>query len=759
MLQYYGFYEPDGYFHYSMIRAAVNNNFILPPYLGISGWPPSCNNYNCGSITQPHHEPYGLYWVTLIPYFFLRFLGISYYTVQRLVPVAFGILDVIAAYFLARYWSKDKLFLVLVMLFIGLNMGNAARTSALIYRGDSFVTFFFLLALVFTVEIFKNENRRMKLAFTLLAAITLALCNLVWNGAAFATAIYIFALLLMLVFGFTSENKKMIDNCGYMLGVLLVWYWIVAIFKWLSWIASIETFTGTNFFLLFVPIAIGWYVIDHVLKHPDKIQYVNTPMKRAIVALAAIAIGFLAIYLIIPSFVSDIFTTSGFLITNAFSSTIQELQVPTYSFLFASFGFQNFTNPMSIILVLSTYFPNLVLLFWFVLLACFIPYLFMHVEHTEEGMMSGHAKIKFAFSETTLILISYFALTAYLQMSAIRFNSLLSIPISIFSAYTIYWLMLFVKRYKLAYYASFILLFVLIVYILQSDANYIIGLAPADQINPQFISAMAWLRNNSAPNSVVLALWPDGSVVEGVGNRTAVTDSVQSQYAYKADPFAAWLYNSTPDPQFLLANISGEPDYLVVRNAWMVETGGIFTEAGINGTNGSYGFIQFQSLNEKVNQTTQTFQFYSSSGLEAQTVIKRGNATNASSITSYLVLQHGIQPFGYIEFYNELGGNFSIIKQTSFNVTNNQTLQIVYSPIPANNLYVNITGAYMFGTALERSNMIKFLYQCNPNVCTWNNNIASLHEVFGNTDTKIYQILYNQSNPAVKAVSYPRRTS
>ena len=43
--------------------------------------------------------------------------------------------------------TKDKLFGILSMLFVALSMGDAARTSALIYRGDGFVTIFLILAL------------------------------------------------------------------------------------------------------------------------------------------------------------------------------------------------------------------------------------------------------------------------------------------------------------------------------------------------------------------------------------------------------------------------------------------------------------------------------------------------------------------------------------------------------------------------------------------------------------------------------------
>jgi len=32
MLKYFGFYEPDGFYHFSVIRAAVNDGFIIQKY-------------------------------------------------------------------------------------------------------------------------------------------------------------------------------------------------------------------------------------------------------------------------------------------------------------------------------------------------------------------------------------------------------------------------------------------------------------------------------------------------------------------------------------------------------------------------------------------------------------------------------------------------------------------------------------------------------------------------------------------------------
>ena len=395
---------------------------------------------------------------------------------------------------------------------------------------------------------------------------------------------------------------------------------------------------------------------------------------------------------------------------------------------------------MSIIILASTYAQDLIVALWVVLLLTFLPYLFMRI-YDSGGLDTGNARIKFDFDEPLLMLISFFALTAYLQMHAIRFNSLVSVPLSIFGAYTVYWIATFCKRRKLLYFASLVAIAAIVIYMIFICQSYLPSLFPADNINPSFISAVGWLKNNSASSSVVLTLWPDGSVVEGVANLTSVTDSVGSQNASKADPFAYWLFNSSDDPQFLTSSINGRPDYLLVRDTWMLESGGIFTESGINASSNVFGYSPFSSISERMNATTQLFEF-SGDGYDAQTVIR--NVSGGRSFTSYLVFpNNGISPFKYIDFYDEDNATYSSIAQTGFNQTNNDTLLIMYSSVPNGNIPVNITNAYLMSSGIMATNLVKFLFMCGSSSCPWDNNLASLQLVHANPDTKIFRIIYN----------------
>ena len=741
LLKDFGFYEPDGFYHFSVIRAAVNNNFMIPKVLSISGWP-------APTIVS---EPFGLYWVTLVPYFFLRFFGISYYTVMRLVPVLFAIFDIIGAYFLSRYLSKDKLFGLLVMVLVALSMGDAARTSALIYRGDGFITIFLIMALIFLVEIFRQESKNKKIAFMLLSAISLSIGSLVWNGAAFAIAIYVMAFALIVSFAFIFGERKKLFDASYLLISTILWYVLANIYRALGWIQD-QTFTGKYFLALYALMVIAWFVLYYINENSAKQkQSVSSWARFILILIVAVASGFI-LYVFTPQFINQVFVGNGFIITSKFAATIQELQPPTAQFIYISFGATVFTTPMSALIMLSTYYPQLVLLFWVILLISFAPYFFMRIENSGKGFLSGDAKIKFGFDEAFLSLVSYMALTAYLQMHAIRFNSLISIPLAIFSAYTLYWIITLFKNKELIKNIAYLLIVIFLIVIIYYDGIYSATVAQADNINPSMISALQWLKGSAPTNSVVLTLWPDGSVVEGVANLTSVTDSVGSQNATKGDTFAAWLLNTTPDPQFLLSSINGKPNYLYARYTWMNELGGIYTESNLStNESGLYGLLRLGLIKEASNSTVQEFEFGgigTTQPLGAMLTVRQINNTNY--ISSYMLDGNQYIPFEYVELYNQDNSSFSIIpQQVKSNATVAKGLFLVtYSNIPNKKLSVNITGAYFMAPALAGSNMVRFLYMCDKTTCYWNTNntVAQMQLIYVNGDSKIFKINYNSTS-------------
>ncbi len=806
MLKFYGFYEPDGFYYFSVIRAAVSNGLRVPNILSISGWPSH----------QPVTEAQGIFLITILPYSILRFFGVSYYDVMRLVPVAFALMEMACAYIISRYLSKDKLLGFLSMAFVGLSMGNAARTSALIYRGDSFVTLFLMVALILFIAVFKEENRSKKLVLALLAGIALATANMSWNGSPFADMTFVFSFLIIVALSFILRKERILNDSKYILLAILTWYVTALMVHAMGFIEG-QQFVDPTFIPVLISISAFWAVASYATERIGSIPFLRGGASRLFALILVLVLGIGLFTVAEPSIVYNVFIGNGFVTSpGSFGTTIQELQPPTGSFLYTSFGVNLFTTPPTILMFLSQYLLGSQNVLWtsyvgvmgiILLFLAFLPYLFMQV-YDSGGFLSGNARLRLDLDVTMAVIIAYFILTAYLQMHAIRFNSLVSIPLAIISAYTIYWLISFAKGAKsgralvfVAFTTLFVVSLVMLVYfafqmllpeimfgigiiagiactylyasprpgmedkhyatlvyalgaifliaffavLLTYDNIYSQSLSQADSINPSFLGALQWLKANSPSNSVVLTLWPDGSVVEGVANRTSVTDSVGSQNGTKMTPFAAWLLNSSSDPSFLTSRITGKPNYLLVRSTWLIETQGIYTEANITANQTLFGYLPFTEFEEsQINATTKQLTFrYTPSGYPYAAINLKATA-NASQDSVFGYVQQSptqTSPFSTVGFYNQANGNYTLVQQQS-NASNGETMVVVTSPVPRPTFFLNITGAYLFAPGLGNSNMVKFLFFCGSASCAWNNNQSSMKLVYQNTDTKIFQISY-----------------
>ncbi len=759
MLHFFGFYEPDGFYYFSVVRATVANHFVIPHYLNTSGYP----------YPMPVAEAHGVYWISLVPYSVLQYIGVSYYTIMRLMPVVFALLDMLGTYLLARYMSKDRLLGLLAMLFVALSMGNAARTSALIYRGDSFVTFFLLLSLAFFIEIYRQEGTVRKLAMACATAVALAMSNFVWNGASFADATILLAFAIVTAYAFMMRKEKVIAEGKYVLVALGIW-WVLTLIAFQVGFIQGQQLVGLSFLPVLIPIALLWLAVYLITSRSSRFEAFATitrrPEVRVLLVIAGVALGLIAFGIIAPGVVYQIFVGNGFVTApGSFGSTTQELQPPTFQFLFSSFSATLYTSIPSLLMAFTMYFAQLYTLWtaWYgiigimLLFIVFVPYLFMQV-YDSGAWLSGKARIRLDLNVPMLTIMAYFILTAYLEMHVIRFNSLVSVPIAIVSAYTLYWIASYAnqaKRYRLVFLGAAAAVIIVVAAMLLYYANlYTQGLVQADSINPQFISALQWFGQNSPSNASVLTLWPDGSVVEGVANRKVVTDSVGSENGSKATPFATWLFNSTPDTKFLTGPLSGKPGYILVRSTWLIETQGIYTESTLNPANVSdFGFQPLYSYSEQtVNATTRRIVFSGSGTYSypyiAVTLAYPNTTSTSPQITGYVQASPTqILPFATTVFYNQDNANFSLVNQASrFNSTNGAMLLIQYSGVPRPGFYINLTGAYVFAPGMAQSNMLKLLYLCNNYVCTWDNRNATAQLTYVNPDTKILKITYNSTS-------------
>ncbi len=765
MLNFYGFYEPDGFYYFTAMRAIVNNGLQFPPVLGISGWPQH----------SPIAEAHGIYYLTLIPYVLLG-ESVSYYTIMRLLPVLFALLDMFGAYMLSRYISRDKLFGFFVLLFVALSMGNAARTSALVYRGDSFVTFFLIAALVFFVEVIKQEDHKKRLMMSVAAAISLLLANMVWNGSPFTTVIFIVSFVILISYAFIFRKDKLIESSKYLLVSLLLWFVLVNMVKATGFIPS-QQLTGLSFIPIYIGLLLIW-LMAHYSNSSQLPDFMRLPLYRFFILLFVVVAGLALFALLDPTTIHNIFIGNGFVAPTSFASTTQELQPPTCMFLYTSFGLNLFTALPNLVMTLTTLANGLqcqgavtgaMQSIWtesygvygiILLLLLFIPYLFMQV-YDSQGLLGGKPRLKFDATPGMITLMAFFIITGYLQMHVIRYNSLLSVPLAILSAFTLYWFILVANNLKnfTARAVSLVILGIIFIYILYQLVYYAglysSGLTQADSINPQFISALQWLKANSPPTSVVLTLWPDGSVVEGIANRTSVMDSVGSENGSKITPFDAWLLNTTPDPQLLTTpTLIGSPNYLLVRTTWLQETQGVFTEANssgaMKGVNISlYGYAPLVSFSESaVNSTFRQITLSPDPSYKYPDVLFSMSYSNATGklqgiYGTFQISQSEESPFQQVVLYDQQTANFSIVNQGLANRTNGEMLLLQYSQVPRSGFFLNLTGAYVFAAGIANSNMLKFLYLCNDYQCVWDNSKATMHLVYINSDTRIFRINYN----------------
>ena len=721
MFKYPGFFEPDAFFHFSVLQQTVSNHFIEPLNSSYSGFP------------APHYieEPDGLYYVTLIPYFFVRFFGISLYSLTRIIPVIFGIMDIIGAFFLIRVLSKNNYLSLLSMFFVAVSNGDIARTAALVYRGDGFITIFMIVSLILMLKTFELKGTK-KYISAISSGVILGIGMAVWNGSPFTMLVYILALIFILVYSFLIANKDYLFDIILLSIAFLISHIIENLFYALTIIRISLPFTDFHFFFLFLPVFLFSILTFFMIKKNKPKLFVHNLKARMFFVLIALMLTVFILLLFFYNYMILLSTGYGSISrsSSALAATIEELQPPTYEFLFASFYYALYLAPIGIAMFIG--------IFAFVKIHNYMKY----------KKLSFTELIDKNYSTTLLgflALLAYFTVTGYLQSVAIRFNSLVSIPFAIFSAFTIYIASMFVYKalvrlYKTnqtlkygLFFAYLAVLFVFLFYFAKFSHLQAYSSQQADDINPAFLSAMSWMQNNTPSNATVLALWPDGSVVEGVAHRRSLMDSVSGQIPEPTFKFASFLFNSSNDYNYLYS--INRPQYLVVRYFWFYELGGIAQEAYLNLTTnqqrGNYSYIMMTSLNITHNATAIDYLFRSNSFNVSFITEPSQNGTKFSAYV--LEPSYPPQPIKNILFYNETSKNYSIA--TSSANALNYTLLIYYSGH-------NIDGSALIGPKLMNSNMLKFLILCNYVECPYNSKNVTLSLVYANNDTRIYKINY-----------------
>lgn len=181
--------------------------------------------------------------------------------------------------------------------------------------------------------------------------------------------------------------------------------------------------TGLSFFILYIPLIAVSLISYYLIGKKEKINIVNSFKGRLIVfgviAVISLAILFGLFGNTLVSIASPLAPTTPTIQTVnatkvAIVQTTQELQAPSYSFLYSSFNLQLYLAPLGVVL--------------FIIIA----YLLFK---NNKYIKNDHFKLNFL---GFFVIGAYFLVTAYLQASAIRFNAIISIPLAIFAAFGLY---------------------------------------------------------------------------------------------------------------------------------------------------------------------------------------------------------------------------------------------------------------------------------------------------------------------------------
>jgi asparagine N-glycosylation enzyme membrane subunit Stt3 len=777
LLRYQGLFEPDGFFYYSYIRAIINNHLAFPRHLGISGFP-----WHNGLGEAP-----GLPYLTVIFYLVVGWSGIGYLTVMRLLPVLWVLLEMIVAYFIAKQLSNSRFLGLLAMFFVAISSGNVARTAALVYRGDTFISLPLMVGLYLFILGLKKESGKEVLLYSVAGAAVLSAGIMIWNGSPYAVAVYLLSVAMIVLYAFIKGSRQLSRKALIFAVGMIATYLLQNAYVALGAGNPGLLLQGNSFLVFYIPVlaiaVLAYFVIDR------KVAFFGSAVKRAVFVLAAIAVIGIIVVVAFPNVVNNIAVASGVIapqstatnqsttnqssnanIAHAVGTTTQELQQPSYGFLFSSFGLQLYLAPIGVVA--------------FILASAYI-------ERKKKGPGFDSGALS-AF----IIMAVYFVVTSYLQYNAIRYNALISIPIAIFAAYGLYavvrivwdidlegkrWapvvalVMLAVAAYII--YRSYVfasqgfsaksLLFagggtamiilgvalvvhtlitvitgrlrlrvlaaVAVAVILIFGTAYSIaesfGSVQADGINPQFLGAMTWMKNNTPTNSTVLALWPDGSVVEAWANRTSYMDSVGGENGTRIYYFARFLANTSSDGNYLYS--IGKPDYLVSRQYWMAELEGLLTE-GIPSNISTYSYVALYPTSIKHNATAS---FYLFQNQYYNVTVVSNQQANGMSYNGYVSANGGPYTLlGRVVFYNTSSALYSTVNATG------QAADYTYVVFFSGNL---ISGGMLLTDQLYNSNLFKLVYLCNRVECPYNaNSNVVLQAVYMNNDTKIFRISY-----------------
>jgi asparagine N-glycosylation enzyme membrane subunit Stt3 len=711
------FYASDELYHYSVARNAVENGFVVQKSFPLSGYP------NGTLVT----EPKGLYYIAVIPYFFLRSF-VSLMDVMRILPLIFGVFDVILIFLIGNKLF-DKRIAIIAAFILAANVANIQRTAALVYRGDGFMPLFFLISLYFLI-LFFEKNRP---AFSFISAAFLSFGSLVWNGATFGYLTFALSLIFLQIFFFLKGDKEKLKLNFWNILALFFAFLLYTSYKIFDLIYE-QPFMH-NF--PFVLIAMLFFFILLLFLYRSEL------IIKLILLFFIVLLSLIVLVKFYSTEIENIISGYGLVKpTSPLGKTIAELQPVTIPKLFENF---------------STFFP----LMFLGLFALFVS-LFLN-------------NFKGVNVEALIIVLTFFSTSFFLAIQSLRFASLLSYSFSLFAAFGFVWFIDF-NKFKikdevtrkisltiliLLLFSSFSLVQIYFIQIFQFSQlfsflatffylSWIFGLIIFETLqnkvkeeatknilsfifvaltlavyyfdsypllqggnieyNQYWDSAMKWLGENSPSNSGVIIWWNEGTMVELLAHRAAYIDSVGAQNEERITLFSKLMlspkFNSTLFKNF---KNNDAPVFLVTSPLWMWQIRNWLTMTNTSVAN--YGFATFAKVTPYPDNT---FVFTSDDG--------KWNVF--FNITDAWI----INEFGKREFQSFVITNYTSIYEK--NINSRYTVLLIY-----NSTSRMFEGGFLVTKQLANTTYIKLQFYCTPYNCFY-----PFKQIYANPEVKIFYV-------------------
>ena len=218
--------EPDSYYYLSILKQS--SGLKLPQISSLDNVVPA--------------EALGLYEIALIPHVLT---GISIYNIMLFSAPIWGIIACLLTFILAdQIFSNKKLALIATFLVAVLPAGLSLTTGGS-WRGDSFISVFALLSLIFLVQTLKSSSRTKKVIYSIISALAISLAALSWSGGLYVAGVYLLATLELGVL-YIIIKRDQIKNIIYPILTLILFAGEFLALQHIGWIYKSVTYPPTT---------------------------------------------------------------------------------------------------------------------------------------------------------------------------------------------------------------------------------------------------------------------------------------------------------------------------------------------------------------------------------------------------------------------------------------------------------------------------------------------------------------------------------